>query len=78
MHNAQNETTQVAAIKELLDRGFGKATQLIAGPDEDGESTPMITRIELVAVDPPNYPRHPNERRIEATPLVLGHQGMVR
>lgn len=28
------ESTQVAAIKELLDRGYGKPTQPVAGDDE--------------------------------------------
>ena len=28
---AQAETTQVAALKELLDRGYGRATQPLAG-----------------------------------------------
>jgi hypothetical protein len=31
---AQNEATRVAALKELLDRGFGRATQHVAGDDE--------------------------------------------
>lgn len=30
---SDNEATRVAAIKELLDRGYGKATQVIAGDD---------------------------------------------
>lgn len=37
---------QVAAAKEMLDRGYGKASQVIAG-DEDGGPI-KITRIELV------------------------------
>ena len=37
---------QVNAAKEILDRGYGKASQVIAG-DEDGGPI-QITRIELV------------------------------
>ena len=32
---AESETAQIAAIKELLDRGYGKATQPLSG-DPDG------------------------------------------
>lgn len=49
----QDESTppaaRVAAIKELLDRAHGKATQVIAGDEERPLAT--ITRIELVAPD---------------------------
>ena len=34
---AESETAQIAAIKELLDRGYGKATQPLSG-DPDGPS----------------------------------------
>ena len=34
--NAESEGARVAAIKELLDRGFGKATQPIDGDGEGG------------------------------------------
>lgn len=41
---------QVAAAKELLDRGYGKATQHIAG---DEESPPVrVSAIELIGVRP--------------------------
>jgi hypothetical protein len=33
--NGQSESARVAAAQVLLDRGYGKATQVIAG-DEDG------------------------------------------
>lgn len=39
---------RVAAIKEILDRGHGKATQTIAG-DPDNPLHVAISRIELVA-----------------------------
>lgn len=31
---SENEGTRVAAIKELIDRGYGKATQIIAGAED--------------------------------------------
>ena len=37
---AESQATQVAAMKELLDRGYGKAVQPQSGPD--GESNPVI------------------------------------
>ena len=36
--NAETENTRVAAIRELLDRGFGKPTQPVDG---DGEGGPI-------------------------------------
>lgn len=44
---AESEAVRVSAIKELLDRGFGKSSTLI-GPD----SPPVLTRIERVIVHP--------------------------
>jgi hypothetical protein len=38
--NAQAEAAQIAAGKELLDRGYGKSVQPQSGPD--GESNPII------------------------------------
>lgn len=46
------ESARVAAIKELFDRGWGKATQFIAS-DEDNPLT-LIHKIERVIVDPQN------------------------
>lgn len=37
---AESEAVQVAAAKELLDRGYGKSVQPQSGPD--GESNPVI------------------------------------
>ena len=42
-------TARVSAAQALLDRGWGKAAQPLAG-DEDG--LPMLARIERVIVDP--------------------------
>jgi hypothetical protein len=42
-------TARVSAAQALLDRGWGKAAQPIAG-DEDG--LPVLARIERVIVDP--------------------------
>ena len=44
---AQSETARVAAIKELFDRGYGKATQLLAG---DPEGAPLDTRVTVEVV----------------------------
>lgn len=50
--NAESETAQIAAGRELLDRGFGKATQPVSG-GADGEN-PILHRIERVIIDPKN------------------------
>lgn len=42
MKGAESEATQVAATKELLDRGYGRAVQPVAGPDGEG---PIVTEI---------------------------------
>lgn len=42
---------QVAAAKEILDRGFGKASTVISG-DEDGGPVKLATEIRLVGVMP--------------------------
>lgn len=44
---AESEATHVAAIKELLDRGYGKATQIIAG-DEDEAPVQVSMRVNFV------------------------------
>jgi hypothetical protein len=52
MKNAESEQAQIAAAKELLDRGYGKSTQPIAGdPDMPPVGVCMPTVIELVAPD---------------------------
>lgn len=33
----ESETARIAAAKEILDRAYGKASQLIEGPGENGE-----------------------------------------
>jgi hypothetical protein len=40
---AANEATRVAALRELLDRGFGRATTVLAG---DGEAPPVVISFE--------------------------------
>ena len=40
IRGADSDVAKIAAIKELLDRGFGKAVQPQSGPD--GESNPVI------------------------------------
>lgn len=44
---SETDGTRVAAIKEILDRGYGKATQIIGGD----ENSPLVTRIENVIID---------------------------
>ena len=46
---AESEAVRVSAIKEILDRGFGKSSTLSADP-----AHPILTRIERVIVDPEN------------------------
>jgi len=46
MNRASQESVQVAAAKEILDRAYGKPTQTIAG-DEDA---PIKTVLELMWV----------------------------
>lgn len=36
MREGENETVRLAAAKELLDRGFGKSTQMVATDEEAG------------------------------------------
>lgn len=40
LKGADSEQAQIAATKELLDRGYGKAVQPQSGPD--GESNPVV------------------------------------
>ena len=42
---------QVAAAKEILDRGYGKASTVLAG-DEDGGPMRLVSEIRLVGVSP--------------------------
>lgn len=42
---------KVAAAKEILDRGYGKATTVLAGDGDDGPIS-IVTRIEMVGVAP--------------------------
>jgi hypothetical protein len=44
---AESETARVAAIRELLDRGYGKAAQPVTGDDGEG---PLV--VELVRFTP--------------------------
>ena len=47
---AESEAVRVSAIKEILDRGFGKSSAPL-GADP---APPILTRIERVIVDPEN------------------------
>jgi hypothetical protein len=46
---ARNETARIAAIRELLDRGYGKPTQILAGDDAADTG---LKKIEVVFVSP--------------------------
>lgn len=46
---AESEQARVAAIKELLDRAWGKSTTMVGGDTENPIRT--ITRIEIVALE---------------------------
>lgn len=48
---ADSDQARIAALKELLDRGHGKAAQAITGDPENPVA--LRTRIEMVVVDPP-------------------------
>jgi hypothetical protein len=50
--HAEGEAARVAAIKELLDRGYGKARQPLTGGDDDDNPIRTVSTIELVAVRP--------------------------
>ena len=45
----ESPAARVAAAKELLDRGFGKASTVISG-DEDGGAVRVHTEIRLVGM----------------------------
>ena len=47
--SGENESARVAAANAILDRGWGKAAQPLAG--EEG-GLPILARIERVIVDP--------------------------
>jgi hypothetical protein len=48
---AESEAARVAAIKELFDRGYGKATQTIAGDPDNPLQTHQV--IEQVIIESP-------------------------
>ena len=50
----ESGAAKVAAAREILDRGYGKATTVLAG-DPDGGAIRVSTRIELVGVLPSAY-----------------------
>lgn len=48
---AESEQARVSAIKELFDRAYGKATQLIGG-DPDAAAIKTLTEVRNTIVDP--------------------------
>ena len=51
---ARSEPARIAAIRELLDRGYGKSTQYIADND-----TPATDLLQIVFVKPDPHPDDP-------------------
>ena len=51
MDNAENQGTQVAAAKELLDRGFGRPAQVVGGSDDLPAIAHKVT-VEVVYPQP--------------------------
>jgi hypothetical protein len=49
---AESEAARVAAIKELLDRGYGRSAQPVIGGADDDPAIRHQGRIEIVIVDP--------------------------
>jgi len=48
---AESESARVAAAKEVLDRGYGKASQTIAG---DPDAPLVVHTVKRIIVDPAN------------------------
>ena len=80
---AKSETARVAAIRELLDRGYGKATEFLAAEDEASASNmtaaelwsellaelaELLPEFRLVPVEQPNLVAGVNDRLIGAVP----------
>lgn len=49
---AESEAARVSAIKELLDRAYGKSKQPLVGGHDDDTPIKTVTRIELIGVRP--------------------------
>ena len=60
---AESESTRLAAVKELLDRGFGRPTQILGGDDERG---PIAIEFTWAPATPQPEPRTALD--IEGTP----------
>lgn len=54
MRDSESDAAKVAAIKEILDRGHGKARQAL---DVDANVTATITKIQRELVRPPHTDR---------------------
>lgn len=48
LRDSETDAAKVSAAKEILDRGYGKATTVVAGDDEGGPIR-AITEIRLVS-----------------------------
>ncbi len=61
---AKSEAVRVVAIRELLDRGYGKPAQrrdamVSVGPDPLNPDQPRVS-VAVSFVDPPEYPEEPS------------------
>lgn len=50
MRASDSDAAKVSAAREILDRGYGKASTVLSG-DEDGGPLKMVTEIRLVGPD---------------------------
>jgi hypothetical protein len=48
LRDSETDAAKVSAAKEILDRGYGKASMVLSG-DEDGGPIKAITEIRLVS-----------------------------
>lgn len=51
MLSGESDAARVAASNSILDRGYGKPSQVLAG-DEEGGPMKLVTKIELVGIAP--------------------------
>ena len=72
---AKSEATRVAAIRELLDRGYGKAQQIVENEDDLSNKTAEELRAEVLADLAGLFPDH---RLVPAKPRNALAESKVR
>src|SRR5690242_17820691 len=70
---AENEATQLAAMRELLDRGYGKATTIISG---DEPARPLAIDFRWADATMPSWP-NTGDRPVTAAAERLARQGVA-